>query len=57
MRLAEDRSIPVAMRDRMIAEADALTPDDRFDVHTRHAGHPMFLPRAPEPAAVLDSLA
>jgi hypothetical protein len=31
--------IPLALQDRMIAEADRLTPRNRFDVHTVHAGH------------------
>ncbi|ASO21442.1 pimeloyl-ACP methyl ester carboxylesterase [Actinoalloteichus hoggarensis] len=57
LRLTEDRSIPVAMQDRMIAEADALTPDNRFDVHTLHTTHAAFWHRAAEVAAVLDSLA
>lgn len=31
--------IPIALQDRVIAEADRLTPRNRFDVHTVKAGH------------------
>jgi hypothetical protein len=31
--------IPLALQDRMITEADRLTPHNRFDVHTVDAGH------------------
>lgn len=43
IRLADDRSLPVAMQDRLIAEADALTPDNPYDVHTLATGHLGFL--------------
>lgn len=39
IRHTEDRMIPIALQDRMIAEADRLTPDNRFDVHTIEAPH------------------
>ena len=39
IRHTADRMIPIALQDRMIAEADRLTPHNRFDVHTVHAGH------------------
>ena len=42
IRHTEDRCIPPALQDRMIAEADRLTPDNRFDVRsvaTSHAPH------------------
>ena len=35
IRHTADRMIPIALQDRMIAEADRLTPHNRFDVHTR----------------------
>jgi pimeloyl-ACP methyl ester carboxylesterase len=56
IRLTGDRSLPVAMQDRLIAEADALTPDNRYDVHTLDTTHVGFLLRAPEVAAILDRL-
>jgi pimeloyl-ACP methyl ester carboxylesterase len=39
IRHTADRMIPIALQDRMIAEADRLTPDNRFDVYTVDAGH------------------
>ncbi|XRQ13835.1 alpha/beta hydrolase [Actinomadura welshii] len=56
IRLTEDRSIPIAMQDRLIADADALTPGNPFDVHTMEASHAGFLFRAAEVAAILDKL-
>ncbi|WP_419704771.1 alpha/beta fold hydrolase [Promicromonospora sp. NFX87] len=52
VRLSADTSIPVAMQDRMIREADALTPDNRYDVHTLESSHLLWLVR-PRPAAEL----
>lgn len=56
IRLTEDRSLPIAMQDRLIAEADALTPDNPYDVHTLDTSHVGFVFRAPEVAAILDKL-
>ncbi len=39
IRHTADRMIPLALQDRMIREADRLTPRNRFDVHTLDAGH------------------
>lgn len=39
IRHTRDRMIPIALQDRMIAEADRLTPGNRFDVHTVDAPH------------------
>ncbi|WP_440902372.1 alpha/beta fold hydrolase [Actinosynnema sp.] len=39
IRHTEDRMIPLALQDRMIAEADRATPRNRFDVRTVRAGH------------------
>ncbi|WP_103336262.1 alpha/beta fold hydrolase [Amycolatopsis sp. CA-126428] len=39
IRHTADRMIPLALQDRMITEADRLTPDNRFDVHSVDAGH------------------
>ncbi|MGW3140585.1 alpha/beta fold hydrolase [Streptomyces sp. NPDC001139] len=52
VRLAADASIPLAMQDRMIREANALTPDNRFDVRTLEGSHLRWLVH-PQPAAEL----
>ncbi|MFF2326052.1 MULTISPECIES: alpha/beta fold hydrolase [unclassified Streptomyces] len=52
VRLADDAGIPLAMQDRMIREADALTPDNPFDVRTLAGSHLRWLVH-PEPAAEL----
>ena len=53
LRFGKDRTVATALQDRMIAEADALTPDNRFTVHSiPDAGH-----LGPEdPARVTDLL-
>lgn len=57
IRLADDRSIPPAMQDRLIREGNALTPDNPYEVHTLEGSHLRWLIH-PEPAArVLASLA
>ncbi|MBN6055044.1 alpha/beta hydrolase [Nonomuraea sp. RK-328] len=56
IRLTGDRTLPVAMQDRLIAEADALTPDNPYDVHTLDTTHAGFVFRAAEVAAILDKL-
>ncbi|WP_406152886.1 alpha/beta hydrolase [Streptomyces sp. NBC_01023] len=52
VRLAADASVPLAVQDRMIREADALTPDNRFDVRTIEGSHLRWLVH-PKPAAEL----
>ncbi|MDQ0985319.1 alpha/beta fold hydrolase [Streptomyces sp. V2I9] len=52
VRLAADASLPPAVQDRMIREADALTPDNPFDVHTLDGSHLRWLVH-PKPAAEL----
>ncbi|MET7464749.1 hypothetical protein [Nonomuraea sp. NPDC005501] len=54
IRLSGDRTLPVAMQDRLIAEADALTPGNPYDPHTMDTSHVGFLFRADEVAAILD---
>lgn len=54
IRLTGDRTLPVAMQDRLIAEADALTPDNPYDVHTLDTSHVGFLLRPAEVAEILD---
>ncbi|MEU6676192.1 alpha/beta fold hydrolase [Streptomyces sp. NPDC046925] len=57
VRLTDDTSIPLAMQDRMIREANALTPDNPFDVETLQGSHLHWLVH-PKPAAqVLAALA
>ncbi len=53
VRLARDTSIPVALQDRFIREADALTPGNPFDVHTLDSSHVGFLVRLAKAAALL----
>ncbi|MFJ8955323.1 alpha/beta fold hydrolase [Streptomyces sp. NPDC102381] len=56
IRLTDDRSLPVAMQNRLIAEADALTPDNPYDVHTLATSHVGFLLKPAEVAGILDQL-
>ncbi|MFC4376134.1 alpha/beta fold hydrolase [Nocardia halotolerans] len=56
IRLTEDRTLPIAMQDRLIAEADALTPDNPYDVHSLDSSHAGFVFRATEVAALLAGL-
>ncbi|QLE70455.1 alpha/beta fold hydrolase [Streptomyces rectiverticillatus] len=56
VRFTVDRSIPPALQGRMIKEADAATPGNRFDVHSLRAPH--LGPADPAPlAAILAGLA
>ncbi|MFE3903519.1 alpha/beta hydrolase [Streptomyces sp. NPDC059153] len=52
VRLANDASIPLVMQDRMIREANTLTPDNPFEVRTLEGSHLRWLAR-PKPAAEL----
>lgn len=55
LRCTRDRAVPLALQDRMIAEADEATPRNRFDVHALDAPH--LGPRHPRPLVrVLTSL-
>ena len=56
IRTTEDRTIPVALQDRMIAEADALTPGNRFDVLALPSSHSPFASMPDRLATVLQSL-
>ncbi|MFD7815771.1 alpha/beta hydrolase [Streptomyces sp. NPDC059785] len=57
LRFGADRTIATALQDRMVAEADALTPDNRFRVHNfPQASHVGPLDPAPVTEA-LDTLA
>jgi pimeloyl-ACP methyl ester carboxylesterase len=57
IRLTGDRSLPVALQDRFIAEADALTPDNRFDVRSIDSGHLRFQLHPRELVEILDGYA
>ncbi|MEU2851848.1 alpha/beta hydrolase [Streptomyces syringium] len=54
IRFSEDRMIPPALQDRMIAEADALTPRNRFTVRTVQAPHMGPYRRAPLVSALAE---
>ncbi len=57
IRHTQDKLIPLALQDRMIAEADKLTPRNRFRVHSvdaAHAADPKAFGRVIE---ILDALA
>ena len=54
--LTDDRSLPVAMQNRLITEADALTPDNPYDVHTLATSHVGFLLKPAKLAGVLGQL-
>ncbi|TQM01689.1 alpha/beta hydrolase [Pseudonocardia kunmingensis] len=57
IRLLNDRSLPVAVQDRLIAEANALTPGNPFTVHTLESSHVGFVLQAERTAALItDSL-
>lgn len=57
IRLTEDRSVPVALQDRFIKEADALTPGNPFDVRSLTSSHMRFVVHPAEAAAMLCELA
>ena len=56
LRLLDDRSMPVALQDRLIADADKLTPDNPFDVHSIASSHAGFLVHPGQAADVLAGL-
>jgi pimeloyl-ACP methyl ester carboxylesterase len=56
IRLSDDRTVPPALQDRMIAEADEATPGNPFDVHTLPSSHSPFASMPGRLAAVLDGL-
>jgi pimeloyl-ACP methyl ester carboxylesterase len=57
VRLADDTSMPPALQDRLIREADELTPDNPFDVHTVPGSHLRWLVYPGPAAEVLAGLA
>ncbi|MEU5870394.1 alpha/beta fold hydrolase [Glycomyces sp. NPDC047369] len=57
VRLTQDTSIPIELQDLFIKEADALTPDNVFDVHTIETSHVGALVHPERFAEVLAGLA
>jgi pimeloyl-ACP methyl ester carboxylesterase len=57
IRLTRDRAMPLALQDRLIRDADALTPDNPFDVHSVASSHVGFQLRPTETVDILDRLA
>jgi pimeloyl-ACP methyl ester carboxylesterase len=55
VRCTEDHTIPLALQDRMIAEADEATPDNRFAVHTLVSSHSAFASMPDRLAKVLET--
>jgi hypothetical protein len=57
VRLLQDRSIPLAMADQFIAEADERFPHPPFDVVDLDASHSPFISRLVELAEIFAALA
>lgn len=57
IRLTDDKSMPPALQDLFIKEADILTPDNPFDVHSLASSHVKFLVRPAPAATILAGLA
>jgi hypothetical protein len=55
VRFTKDLDLPLALQDRMIAEADRATPGNRFDVRNVDAPHAGPMHR-PEVVKILDEL-
>lgn len=53
IRLTQDRSLPIAMQDRLIREADHITPHNRFTVHSLESSHAGFLFQSAQVAQLL----
>jgi len=53
IRTLQDRTVPLALQDRMIREADAVTPGNRFVVRTMDSSHAPFASRPRELAELL----
>jgi pimeloyl-ACP methyl ester carboxylesterase len=53
IRCTEDHTIPLLLQDRMISEADAATPANKFQVHTLPSSHSSFASMPDRLAAVL----
>jgi hypothetical protein len=57
VRLTADRSMPLALQDRFIAEADVLTPDNPTDVRSIDSSHLRFQLHPGDLVEILDGLA
>lgn len=53
VRLLADRSLPLAMQDRLIEEGDKLTPENPYRVRSLDSGHAGFVLQAAEVATIL----
>jgi pimeloyl-ACP methyl ester carboxylesterase len=53
IRTTRDRTLPIALQNRMITEADRLTPENPFDVRTLDSSHLAPISRPTELAALL----
>jgi pimeloyl-ACP methyl ester carboxylesterase len=53
IRCTEDHTVPLALQDRMISEADAVTPHNSFQVNTLASSHSSFASMPDKLAAVL----
>ncbi len=56
IRCTLDQAIPIELQDRMVVEADAFTPNNRFDQHTLASSHSPFASMPDALAALLLSL-
>jgi len=56
IRTTEDRTVPLPLQDRMITEADGLTPDNPFDVRSLPSSHSPFASMPDRLASLLASL-
>ncbi|GAA5188158.1 alpha/beta hydrolase [Rugosimonospora acidiphila] len=57
VRLTDDQAIPLPLQDKMIAEADAATPHNKFDLHTLTSSHLGYLTRPQTMSTILAGLA
>lgn len=57
IRLDDDRALPAATQDLMVAEADLFAPEQPFEVHVLPGGHSPFLTRPAELADLLTTIA
>lgn len=53
VRCTQDRALPLALQDRLIRDADALTPANRFEVHSLATSHSPFISQPEALAEVL----
>ena len=47
IRCTEDHTVPLMLQDRMISEANAVTPNNKFEIHTLPSSHSSF-PSTPD---------